>query len=106
MKTCIKCDQKKEESEYANAHKQYKRNVCRTCKLEQDRNYRKNRNKMIMTPEKKEKGYDTYQNENGVTCIKNFDPYNMGRKGSYIINASTIHASVLPRTSSSDIVKK
>ena len=33
--------------------------------------YRKNRNK-VMTPEKKQKGYDTYQNEKGVTCIKNF----------------------------------
>ena len=105
MKPCIKCLIEKDEKEFANAHRHYKRNVCRPCQLKHDKEYRKNRNK-VMTPEKKQKGYDTYQNEKGVTCIKNFDPYKMGKKGSYIVNASTIRASVIPRTSSSDIVKK
>ena len=107
MKTCTKCFIEKDRSEFYQHRSKMLKPTCKVCILKRNKDYRTRRNKqLMMTPEKKEKGYDTYKNEKGVTCIKNFDPYNMGRKGSYIINASTIHASVLPRTSSSDIVKK
>jgi len=67
--------------------------------------FKEKRKKNRTSEEFKTKGYNTYKNKDGVICITNFDPYNMGGSGNRPVNAGTpIQPKSVPRTISSDII--
>jgi len=67
--------------------------------------FKEKRKKNRTSEEFKTKGYNTYKNKDGVICITNFDPYNMGGGGMKIYHAGTpIQTKSIPRTISSDII--
>ena len=104
LKTCNKCHIEKPTTEFTKAasNKDGRTGACEACNSITRKKYNNKRNLSLSVKGKDYKGYDTYVNADGVTCIKNFNPYGQSRQ--QVAKApSVIKERRLPRTFSSDL---
>lgn len=79
-KTCVKCEKEKPLADFykTSKNKDLHQSKCKPCHNEQNREYRRRRNKLTKTKPSGYKGYETYTNKEGVTCCRDFDVYGLG----------------------------
>ena len=81
-KTCVKCGEEKTlDNFYRNSkNRDLFQGKCKPCHNQQNKQYRNKRNKLVKIKPSGYKGYETYVNDQGITCCKNFDVYNLGAR--------------------------
>lgn len=79
MKICKKCGEEKPLEEFPKAfrRKDGRNSWCKVCTSKANK---ENRQKTKPVESDNFKGYKTYVNDDGVTCITKFDAYNMGKQ--------------------------
>ena len=85
-----------------NKNKDGRHNNCLVCTREVNKKYHEKIKSGKIDKKPKFKGYDTYVNKDGVTCIKNFNPYGLSRQ-TVSKEPSAISERRLPLTISSDL---
>ncbi len=101
MKKCKKCKETKPNKDFSKApgNKDGLQSHCKVCAYRSTKKYK---NKIKTQKGGKFKGYDTYVNDDGVTCITNFNPYGLSRQ-SVSKEPSVIRERRIPMTFSSDL---
>ena len=104
MKTCKNCGETKPLRDFSKCSKnkdgyQY---TCKICQSKESKEHYEKIKSGKIDKKPKFKGYDTYVNKDGVTCIKNFNPYGLSKQN-VSKETSTILERRIPMTFSSDL---
>lgn len=104
MKTCKKCGETKPNKDFSKCskNKDGHQNSCTVCTRKANKEYQKKIKSGKIDKKPKFKGYDTYVNKDGVTCITNFNPYGLSKQN-VSKETSTILERRIPMTFSSDL---